>query len=753
MNGSAGCVRIEMQHMITIRKTFRPLTILSVLAGVILVCMIILASQDRQVDVRSEQHAAVVRLVLVDVIVTQDGKFVTDLAKDDFVLYEDGEEVAINSFDLVGLSDAGTADGRPPTKAVAPPPSPHRMVFLFDCINSWARDVDTLKTEAEDELLELVRLGNQVLVLQLTWDQGLEILQPFTTDENQIQAAVEKAMGTWWESGSQLAVIDGIDASLDDSEFGVELKKYINAQQLLDHRVLERNKLEKTIGGVLSACNMLREFKGRKSILLISSGIPDLTSPNPVAVIPTGTRAVSSSSRATLDAVHAVGYGKKKVRIFDPFHLLKEKEFENGAQAIEELSRFANSFNISIHSLVPVLMARTIFTGTTAEYRRPEEMQHLKFNSHEAAQRLQNLESLSKSTSAVSLRGAERIEDLRKLVRSDLSYYYLLSYAPPRTAADDEYHDIKVKIRRKGVKVRFRKGYTDYSDENERGMQLMSALYAPDLYRQLPFKADYVPYFTESGKYTPWINIALPGRETFLDRFVAFGDAALVLHVWVKEKQSGEKGYSSEISLPFEMDSDFVDYIQQIDNLVLHFKGPEIAFAPEEYQVIIALVDPRSEEIGTWESSLFFPDLKKARDGSILSLALGTIMENAEEKDRSFQINERDGSLEHGRIKFFPAVTGRYFRPEDVYVFMQVFHSRENPEIRPEFSIKGEDAIWRSVQPELLAGIMDHETGIWSGIFLLDMDPLVAGECLLSVEVPGTSEGFHSAKQMSLEIR
>jgi len=728
-------------------------TVLSVLVGGILGCFGILTAQDRQVDTRLEQHTAEVRLVLVDVIVTKDGKFVTDLTKDDFVLYEDGREVAVNSFELVGFSEAGIAVGKPPSKTAVPPASQHRVVFLFDCINSWARDVEALKTEARDELLELVRLGNQVLVLQLTWDRGLEILQSFTTDEKLIQSAVEKAFGTWWESGSQLAAIDGIDATLDDTEFGVELKKYIHAQQLLDHRVLERNKLEKTIGGVLSACNMLREFKGRKSILLISSGIPDLASPNPVAVIPTGAKAVGSSSRAALDAVHAAGYGKKKVRIFDPFHLLKEKEFENGAQAIEELSRFANSFNISIHSLVPVLMTRAIFTGTTAEYRRPEEMQHLKFNSYEAAQRLQNLESLSKSTSSVSLRGSERIEDLRQLIRSDLSCYYLLSFAPQRSSADDDYHDIKVKVRRKGIKVRFRKGYTDYSDENERNMQLVSALYSPELYQELPFEADFVPYYTERGKYEPWINVALPGRETFLDRFVEPGPLMLKLHVWVKEKQSGEKGYSSEIRLPFDVDTEFVEYIKRIDNLVLHFKGPEIAFRPEEYQVIFALVDPRSEEIGTRESSLFFQDFKQAQDGNILSCVLGTILENEGEKEPSFRINERDGSLEHGQIKFFPAVTNRFYRPENVYVFMQIFHSQENPEVQPEISIKGDDSIWRSIQPELLTGFRDYKSNIWSGIFMLDIDPMVVGKCLMSVEVLSPEEEFHFLRQMSLEIR
>ena len=46
---------------------------------------------------QQEEHEVEVRLVMVDVIATKDGKFVTDLAVDEFELYEDGKRVPINS--------------------------------------------------------------------------------------------------------------------------------------------------------------------------------------------------------------------------------------------------------------------------------------------------------------------------------------------------------------------------------------------------------------------------------------------------------------------------------------------------------------------------------------------------------------------------------------------------------------------------------------------------------------------------------
>lgn len=720
--------------------------------GIFSSCFFLFASQEQQVDMPPEKQSVEIRLVLVDVIVTKNGKFVTDLTVDDFGLYEDGEEVPIYSFELVSFSEAGNLNKIQKDKIVSPPLPQQKFVFIFDCINSWARDVLALKAEATEELLELVKLGNEIMVLQLTWDDGMEIIQSFTSEEELIRAAVEKAIGTWWETGSQLAVIDGIDPFLDETDFAADLKKYIQAQQLLDHRIVEKNKLEKTLGGILTACHMLKEFNGRKSILLVSSGIPDLSSLNPVTVIPTGRKAVSSSSRETLDAIHATGYGKEKVRIFDPFNLLRKKEFQTGDQAIEELVRFANSHNISIHSLAPVLITRSLYTGTSAEYPRREDMQYLNFNSHEAARRLQNLESLSKKTGAVSLKGADKIKSLRQLIRSDLSYYYLLSYIPQRKKADDEYHTIKVSVRKKGVTARFRRGYIDYSEENERNMLLASAFYSPELYKQLPFKADFVPFYTEIGKYKPWINIALPCQKIFLNRFVEHGPMRLNLHIWVKDKQSREKGYSSEIRIPFNVDSAFTEYIRTIDNLVLHFIGPEVSSRPYEYQVIFALIDPKTDEIGTWESSLTFPNSRNIHDGTILNCVLGTLVENTEKKDLSFLINNRDGSLEYGQIKFFPAVTNRFIRPDSAYVFMQVFLNKGYTGEQPMFSIKGEDGVWRTIRTELKAGSWDQKTKIWSGVFELDISGAVIGDNTLSVEVPSSAQGFHSVKQMKLRI-
>ncbi len=720
-----------------------------------LVCFGSWASQEPTGDPRIEQHTAGVRLVLVDVIVTKDGQFVTDLIQDDFRIYEDGEEVPVYSFELISFAEVSLTDPRANEYAAPSPQPQQQFIYLFDCVNSWARDVDQLKKDAREELLALVDLGAQISVLQLTWEDGLEIVQPFTAQKELIQAAVDMSLGTWWESGSQLSMLDGIDTTLDDTGAAGELAEYIRQQQLEDHRLLEKNKLEKTIGGLLTACNLIKDYSGRKSILLISSGIPDLVSLNPAAVIPTGRLAVSSSSRRTLDAIHATGYAKNKVRIFDPFHLLSKTEFENGSQAVQEIARFANTHNISIHSLAPVEIPRSQFTGASAEYRRPEEMRHLWFNSYEASRRLQNLESLSKNTSAISLRGEDKIEDLRRLIRTDLSFHYLLSYAPPRGRADDAYHKIKVKIRRKGVKTRSRKGYFDYSEDNERNLLLVSAFYSPALYKQLPFEADFIPFFSGKDTYEPWVNFALPCQSLFLDRYLESGPRRLNLYLWVQEQEKHQNGYSSEIQFPYEVDEGFLDRMRSIDNIVLHFKGGEVSYSAKDYRVVMALIDPETDEIGTWETSLTLPDFGKLVSGTVLSCTLGTLGDGSavDTKKDTFRINTKDGSLEYPQLKFFPSVTNRFYRPVSAQLFLQVYLSDIRQSVEPVFSIKGEDGMWRPIQAGLLAQERQTKSKLWKGLFRLELDAVEAGENLLSVEVPGTEPGVFSSKQIKLIIR
>ncbi len=669
-----------------------------------------------------EKHEVEVRLILVEVIVTKDGEFVKDLAQEDFDIYEDGKKVPINSFELVSFEERELKilEEKPEKKPPAPPKK--KLSVIFDAINSWKREVKIESEKIIDELFSLIKLGHEVMILQLHRRKGLEILQPFTTDEDLIRKAVEKASGNIWKLG--------MDADEVPPKFVADPERYRKLTRL-EYLYLERRRFQDTIGGLLAAFNMIRNLPGRKLILLISAGIPDLSPPYML--------------RYPLDRIDSI-------RLFDPFNILEKKTFNEGEEVIRELISFANAQNISIYTLDSDIYVKHLFSGSTAERYQKYEIAPFTIREGDKIRKVQNLNWISKETGASHLRGADKFDNFRQVMSTDLKYYYQLSYYPRRREADDKYHKIKVKVKRRGAKARFRKGYTDYSREEANKMQLITAFYNPALCKQLPFEGEFIPFFTKSGKYEPWMNIALPAKDLFRDRFVEYVRKKFNLHIWIVDKKTGEKGFGGQINLPFNINSSFMEFIKNIDYLSFHFKGPELTFKHNEYQVVFALVDPETNEIGTWESMLSLPDFKKSKEGAFINCVLGEMTSNPKKKAQSFLLSRKDGSLEYSQIKFFPRITNQFANREEASVFLQIYLPQGKTEIQPEFLVKGEDSLLCPLSGVVSAESWNKKSKVWSAIFRLDLSPATLGENSLYIEIPLSDEGAVLSNELKLTI-
>lgn len=75
----------------------------------------------------------------------------------------------------------------------------NRIVVIFDAINSWRREIIKGSEKIIDEMVSIAKLGNEVMVLQLRNRKGIEIIQPFTLNEELIKNSVEKAAGSIWK--------------------------------------------------------------------------------------------------------------------------------------------------------------------------------------------------------------------------------------------------------------------------------------------------------------------------------------------------------------------------------------------------------------------------------------------------------------------------------------------------------------------------------------------------------------------------
>lgn len=305
-------------------------------------------------------------------------------------------------------------------------------------------------------------------------------------------------------------------------------------------------------------------------------------------------------------------------------------------------------------------------------------------------------------------------------------------------------------MKRSGVNVRSRKGYTDYSEEEKKKILLLSAFYNPKLYKKLPFEAEFIPFNMDYNKYKPWMSIALPVRKLLLERGVTYGLKTFNLHIFVKNKKGEGSSYRGQINIPLNINSSFMDLIATTDYFCFHFTGPEVEFSQREFQVIFALYDDQTKEIGTWESSFSLPDFKENKQGAIINCVLGSLTSNPNGGKKSFSLSKKGGSLECGEMKFFPAVTNRFQDMQDASVFLQAYLPQGKIKVYSQFTILREGSVLQNIPGELAAEAWDEESNVWSGIFNLDLGNVSPGDYTLRVSLPISEEGLILSKEVKL---
>ncbi len=699
-----------------------------------------------------EKHEVAVRLVLLDVIVTEGGEFVKDLTKDDFELFEDGKRLAINSFELISFEERAleVIKEEKDTEQVLPRPQ-KKLAVIFDGINSWHKEIEDQQVDIVGELNALIQLGHEVMICQLSPTKGFEILQPFTTDDTLIKKSVEMASGKIWNLGTDMGDIPPHDAA----NSGADSRLY-ETMMRMDYLYKELNQFEKTIGGILAAVHKIMDLPGRKNLLLISGGIPDIA---PRDTLPNfgDTSDISRSDRFFGVQRNYSGRNfnlpvNENIKVFDPFNILGDKKFKSSEEVIRELIRFANAQNISIYSLSSDSFVRHLYSGASAEHYQQYQQANLEKTSRDRINRVQNLRWISEDTGADSLRGATKFDTFRQVMRTDLNSYYQISFYPLRSEPDDRPHKLKIDVKRDGVDLRYRKGYTDYSQEEKNKMQLVTAFYMPSLFKELPVYAEFIPFVSSSGRFEPWMGVALPSKELFLDRHTERGPIKFNLHIWIYDPVSGEKGFGGQIDLPLNVDTDFMEYVKTSDALRFNFIGPEISLKPREYKSVFALIDPLTNEIGTWESSFYLPDLETKAERAIINCVLGDITGVLQKGTTSFRLSGKDGSLEFGQAKFFPKIRNFFKQWGGIHLFLQASCPDGKKDFPVDFFLIGEDRRVNPLSGELIVTSWNEQTNIWSGIFFVDISAGSTGQSTLYVEIPGREEGIFKTTNVDLTI-
>ena len=377
-------------------------------------------------------------LIQLDVVVTdKKGNQVTDLKPGDFEIYENGEKQDITNFSYIFNQTENKPQNNKATNStdkfsVPPPPAKLKLeqvkrtyAIVVDDLGLSFESISAVKYALKKTVSEQMREGDLVAIIRT--GGGIGALQSFTSDKRQLLAAIEKIK--WNPRGrgdiSAFAPLSSLSAQSNDSAKAQadEEAERVNAELRSETFSVG------TLGALSYVIRGMKELPGRKSIMLVSEGFQILTKEHG---IPTTTR------------------------VLDNLKLLAD---------------LANRASVIFYTLDPrgldVPSALTA-ADDTAGFTPGQVSQRLEDRHSNFLDSQDSLVYLARETGGTAYVNRNRLDNGLREAIEDQSGYYLIAYQPDSETFDpkkNKFNKFKVRVKRDGLKVRYRSGFFGISDE------------------------------------------------------------------------------------------------------------------------------------------------------------------------------------------------------------------------------------------------------------------------------------------------
>ena len=410
------------------------------------------AQQQRPGEQTTDKIVISKNEVPFDVVVRdKKGRPVKDLTAAEFEVYEDGVKQEISSFRFVSStpvedkapestetkqnSNTVVAADKPVDRSE---PSVNAVALVFDRLSPESR------LRARDAALSY--LGESVkkseLVGVFLTDLSVVVLQPFTTDTQQVKAGIEKAgvhASSLYTSSNEEArtareiVANGISSRSGVStppEPGTEFTAPTAAMVLGNLEWLEQTQRDQqgnaTAHGLLHIASSLRALPGRKAVIFFSEGL----------VLPTS---VYEAFRSVINEANRNNVSFYSIDVA-------------GLRTDSKTAETRREINSRSNARMAQLGSTTDPSGPmTKELERNEDILRLNPDS--------GLSQLANETGGFLITDSNDLKNRIRQVDEDLHAYYLLSYSSNNQKYDGHFRKIEVKLKRSGLSVQSRKGY------------------------------------------------------------------------------------------------------------------------------------------------------------------------------------------------------------------------------------------------------------------------------------------------------
>jgi len=390
-------------------------------------------------------------LVQLDVVVTdKSGRVVRGLTKNDFELYESGKKQQINFFELVDTARDRTqkpGETRPPIQPQStqgPSEADVNRIFAFvvDDLTIRYEDLTYVRQMMTNFVDNQMRPGDLVAIVRTVGGKGL--LQQFSTDKELLRRAIQAltpsthAFNVFTNaepgrvSGRPEALIDGGGTAVDNREASPE-EVDISSPNEDTNRTL---RALMSLGTASFVVDSMKQLPGRKSLVLISGGLPIFSSQAGTSLDNISVFLNQLTDRATRAgvAIHTVDI--------------------RGLGAQSAVASFADTPGKS-----------GLSAGTTGFGRQPDQSQFGFSNPLDVTGAHMGLRILSADTGGIAVLNRNDFNaGLEKIINANEAYY-LLAYTPSDNKFKGDFRKVEVKVKGDVLKVYSRRRYVAREDK------------------------------------------------------------------------------------------------------------------------------------------------------------------------------------------------------------------------------------------------------------------------------------------------
>lgn len=391
-----------------------------------------------------------VNVINVEVYVTdKSGATVKGLTAADFEVLEDDKPQKISQFYAVEnrrstrlpgtpgaiLPDVENSEPGSPTPGgsagggVAPSVEKQalRLVVYFD--NLFLRPQNRNKVVRQvHRFVNRVVVGPEDQVMLATFDKSLHIRQPFTNDLDSFQEQLHKIETVAGFGQRRATEIRDIIRRIERSENALDAESHVDFYAKSRHFDVGQS-----IKGLREVISSLAGLPGRKALLYVSDGLP---------------------MKAGEELFHLLDLKYPN----NPFGgQLKASRYSSRSR-FRELTASANANGVTLYTLEATGLQS--HASLSAEFGGLGDRSYVEIDTIRDFSLEEPLMMMAADTGGLASLNTNNIDGALDRLSSDLDNYYSLGYMPVH-AVQGRYHEIKVRLKRKGLKVRHRTGYRD----------------------------------------------------------------------------------------------------------------------------------------------------------------------------------------------------------------------------------------------------------------------------------------------------